>query len=999
MMEIVIAAGGMPFGPRTHEVKSLGGSEQAALSVAQELRKRGHIVTIFTQLPPQGAPDYFEQGSIDEAGVRWLDLGGYGAFVTNTEIDLLIVSRDPRMIAVPAQAKKKVLWCHDIATHRGMQVALDQIQWTFDEIWAVSEFHRQQIHKVTGYPLSHIVALRNGIVPVDVLPNDLGRMPKSLLYAARPERGLENLIAPGGVMEHLSDYTLYVAMYEHFPEHMRAYYESIMARMKEMPNVRFLGGLTQPALREWMQNVEAYIYPTQFEETSCIIARECIERRTPFLTTREGALPETLGDCGIFYEDWVMSYGAMDVVPGVVGSEGWRKSFANFVRMTLEHPASPIVDKQARMSERTDLYWDGVAEMMERHAAPRPVTPFSRAWSLLQDGDVIAAKAILNEQLWDRPPTQHELRLEREITDLYPFIPDYDGSVKESLASYYQRFYSFKQAELRFDPKIGEQTARYQIIADWLRDLPSGSCVVEYGCGEGHILGNMALRFPHLRFIGFDHVQQNVDMVNAGAKEHNLNIRAYKIETPADALTQLIVTDDIGAAVICSEVLEHNVEPWTLATDVEKLCRPGGRMIFTTPYGAWEPQSFTKSRSEWFWRNHIWCVDKWMLREMFRGKEEMQLLCAAEGMTPDHRSIGQNCISYKADHTPIKAVSPLEKGKQHHARQTCAAAIIACNNESTILHMLHSIATSVQFVQIALGPSTDNTQGLIRDFFYERPHIGYNIVNIPQINPAIKNEDGTWTKGYGFDDARNASIQGLEKDYDWILWVDTDEYLVGDFRKYLRSNALDSYMVCQHHFTTEPAGAPAQVDRPARLFRTTSGFKALGKIHEHFVTDSETPGRAHTPQDVHIGHTGYKNEMVRRGRFERNFPFLVWDHEVNPNRKLHKYLWFRDIVHRMRYYHDEKNFVASRALAEEAVRYYNAESEVLAGFGGGGFQALSYRNEAYAYLGRGVAVKMSLALDDRSAPIEGLFESYEEAERMIAAILKPEFERRRSKYY
>jgi glycosyltransferase involved in cell wall biosynthesis/2-polyprenyl-3-methyl-5-hydroxy-6-metoxy-1,4-benzoquinol methylase len=1013
MMEIVIAAGGMPFGPRTHEIKSLGGSEQAAMSVARELKKRGHIITLFAQLPPTSEPDHWESGKVDEAGVRWCDLSGYNQYVENTEHDLLIASRDPRFVACPAQARKKVLWCHDIATHRGMQMALDQMQWTFDELWAVSEWHRQQIHKVTGYPLKNIVALRNGIVPVDVLPNDLGRMPKALLYAARPERGLENLLR---AMKHLPDYTLYVAMYAHFPEHMRAYYEMIFAKMKELPNVKYLGGLSQPALREYMQNVEAYVYPTQFEETSCILAREAIERGTPFLTTREGALPETLGECGIFFEDWFHSQDIQPLPPA--GSEAWCAKFAEFVKDTLERKPlrgeqgmSAIEVAQYAMTQRADLYWDGVAEMMEANALPTPVNVYSRAWSLVQDGDVIPARALLaermdyilinhaNEDAFENE-FAHLNRLYSEIEEFYPFILGADDPAYESLASYYARFYAYKKPELKFSQDIGDETPRYNIFAQWLADLPPGSLVAEYGCGEGHILGNMAKRFPHLRFVGFDHVQQNVEMVNEGARNRRLNIEAYKIESPLD--TYRILDQLHGGraqVVICTEVLEHNVKPWELATEVERMCEKGGMMIFSTPQGPWEPMSFTKSAQDWPWRNHIWSIDKQMLREMFRDKQDAQLLCAADGMTPEHRSLGQNCIRYTADHAPIPSIDPLSKALRHHSRQTCAAALIACNNEQTILHTLHSLNNQVNYVQIALGPSEDNTRSLIEQFAADHPHMPINIINVPKITPAtIDPETKEWSQGYGFDDARNASVAGLDV-FDWVLWIDTDEYLVGDLRKYLRSNCLDSYMICQHHFTTEPVGAPAQVDRPARLFRARAGFKAIGKVHEHFECPTGGPGRAHLCSDVHIGHTGYKNEKVRRGRFERNFPFLMWDHHVNPERKLHKYLWFRDIIHRMRYYHERQDFLAARALADEAIQYYNENVDILGGFGFGGFQAIQYRNEAFMYLGRGVQLQMQIALDDRSTPIAGLFESYEEAERMVANVLKPEFERRRSKYY
>jgi UDP-glucose:(glucosyl)LPS alpha-1,2-glucosyltransferase len=206
-----------------------------------------------------------------------------------------------------AQTKKKVLWMHDIATKRGMQRAFDNMAWSIDEVWAVSEWHRQQIHKVTGYPLENIKAARNGIVPVSTI--DAPHSDRQLIYAARPERGLDNLIMPGGIMDQLPEFNLKVCMYDHFPEHMRDYYNKIMARMREMPNVEFLGPKPQAELRQIIRDSAAYIYPTQFEETSCILAREAVEQGTPFLTTKVGALPETLGPCGIYFEDWLDSKG------------------------------------------------------------------------------------------------------------------------------------------------------------------------------------------------------------------------------------------------------------------------------------------------------------------------------------------------------------------------------------------------------------------------------------------------------------------------------------------------------------------------------------------------------------------------------------------------------------------------------------------------------------------------------------------------------------------
>ena len=129
------------------------------------------------------------------------------------------------------------------------------------------------------------------------------------------------------------------------------------------------------------------------------------------------------------------------------------------------------------------------------------------------------------------------------------------------------------------------------------------------------------------------------------------------------------------------------------------------------------------------------------------------------------------------------------------------------NDEDTILHMLHSIDRKVQFVQFAMGPSTDRTRELIEQFFADHPHMQHNIIDVPKITPSLKHPDtGEWSEGYGFDDARNASTEGLDA-FDWIFWMDTDEYLSGNIGRYLRGNCLDAYLIPQHHFTTQPRGA------------------------------------------------------------------------------------------------------------------------------------------------------------------------------------------------
>lgn len=978
MLDIVIAVGAMSFGPDTLKTKSLGGSETAALMLGKALAARGHNVSMFCNLSE------WPSGAVHDDKVRYVSLEHFEPFVMTHRHDLLIAVRDPQFVDLPSQSVKKVLWMHDIATKRGMQRAFDQMAWTFDEVWTVSEWHRQQVSETTGYPLDNIVALRNGIVPVET-DKMFPRSEKTILYAARPERGLDNLIKPGGIMEHLPDYKLQVCMYDHFPDHMRDYYNMIFARMREMPNVEFLGPKPQGELRQLMREAAAYIYPTQFEETSCIIARECIEQETPFFTTRVGALPETLGECGIYFEDWI---DAVDSEFGNVepGSPEWCKAFAQFFRERMDQHQY-IIDTQYDMRNRTDLYWDGVAITVEENSQPDPVTLFSRVWSLMQDGDIVVAKELLDFAASSFTTGSEAGRLAigsliEEISSNYPFLfdPDFD------MAKFYEDAYTSKkegESELVF--RTEASSLRFDVIAEELASLPPGSRVLEYGCGPGHLLAPLAKRFPLLDFIGIEFAGSAVDVVNAGAEEHGIpNLRAMQGSTD-----HMLEFRGLGLknfdAVILSEVLEHVVEPWHLLSDVETFAKPGGRMLITVPFGAWEPIGYERV-GHWHERNHLWHIDKQMFKDMCGDKPNEKFLGLAGGTMPDMRGIGQLFYAYDADYVPAKSVDLIEKANRHVSRQTCAAAVIAFNNEDTILRLLNSIDKKVQFVQVAMGPSTDMTREITERWFEERPWMRYNIIDVPKIEP--------WK--FGFDDARNASIQGLDA-FDWILWIDTDEYLSGDFRKYLRSNSLDGYLVSQHHFTCVPRGNPPEIDKPARLFKSNHGFQAHGHIHEHFEVAEGGPGRCYLLPDVDIGHSGYVNEDVRRDRFFRNFPFLQWDHETEGNdRKLHKFLWFRDIIHRMRFTQDQAQKVD---LAKEAVAYYNEHQTEMSAFGPGLFLALGYVAEAYSLLGIGVPLQASISLENRSAAINGRFESYDQFEKVVRQLLEPEFKDRTSRYW
>ncbi len=1008
-MEIVIVTGGMTFGPKTLDYKSLGGSEQAGLLICKALGELGHNVTSFGNLPKEGEPDHVQSGAMVDK-VRWVDLAQFQQFITNTECDLLVVQRDFRFLNCAHQAKKAVLWVHDLATHTWTTEGINQLGTNWDEVWTVSEFHRQQFAKVTGYPLTHIRATRNGIAEIETM--DMGPRTKTLLYAARPERGLEHLVKEGGIMDRLkgSGYRLKVCMYANFPDHMKGYYDWLFGIIEARDDCEHMGSLTQKQLRQEMRNASLYVYCTDFEETSCLIVREAAEQQLPVIASHAGALPETIGKAGRLIR------GPAKVgVTDEANIETYNK-FVSAIKDLTVHPKKYEKIQKAQRSRR-DLYWGGVAKQWDKWAsAPIKTTLFSRAWSLVQDSDVIPAIALL-EKAWNKDGLDFaSAKLYRELKDFYPFLSFNGEEPAVTLKSHYDNYYkNLERPKTNLVFYDVRNQGRWKALAENLKGLAAGSKVLDYACGEGSQLICLAMQFPHLDFYGIDISEDEVECCIRNAKEQGYevgksNIKAIYHGTSKDfpdALKQ--ITFD---AAMANEVLEHVLEPWTLSDEIEALVKPGGRFLLTVPQGAWELEGCrVMGWRQFTWRAHCWHIDKGALHRMYGQKKNIMMARVPTTLYGDGRACGNVVMSYEVDHKPVRKINALKKAQKSNPRQTIGAAIICMNDEDTILRMLNSIGDQVQVIQFAQGPSSDHTREIVDVWLKEHPWIYPRWVdaegnaggNVPKIGPPTDD-----TPGFGFEDARNASVAGLDEITDWTLWIDTDEYVSGNLLRYAKRHAFDSMAIHQHHFACDPRGEKPQIDRPARMFRNGIGFVCLGKVHEHFEKGANNgPGFCHLIQDADIGHTGYVNEGTRRSRFERNFPLLEWDIKANPERRLGKFLWLRDIVHRMRYYQERGDGETSTNLAQEGIDWYEKHREDMDSFGNGTGQSFTYYGECLALMGRGLGFEVLIKMTDptnpkagsRNASFQGVSDDPKAVSAVLEKMIKGEIEKRGSKYW
>jgi glycosyltransferase involved in cell wall biosynthesis len=129
-----------------------------------------------------------------------------------------------------------------------------------------------------------------------------------------------------------------------------AWKDQLVAAAEAMPGVTLHGRVSQEVLAEAQMNARVWAYPTPLvdTETSCITAMEAMAAGMAAVTSRAGALPETLGNVGA-------------KVAGEPGLEDFDKHFTFEVVRYLTKASE--WNKQSKMGRdrAANLAWAGVA--------------------------------------------------------------------------------------------------------------------------------------------------------------------------------------------------------------------------------------------------------------------------------------------------------------------------------------------------------------------------------------------------------------------------------------------------------------------------------------------------------------------------------------------------------------------------------------------------------------------------------------------------------------
>lgn len=937
-MYYVIHCGGMPFDGDTIKDQSLGGSESAAYYLAKELAARGHSVSVFTNKERDKTQvfddvKYSWSGQVTEKS----PLGDrFQYYAENTPHDVLIIQRHPLAFSRQYASGINLLWTHDLALFRYAQMIEAQL-WNVDGILTVSEFHKKQTQEVYGIKPENIFAIRNGVdlelfkglEPTKDLLNriDFGRDKKYLLYSSRPERGLDNLVKPDGIMERLGDeYHLFVCTYDNHPPQMAGLYGYLNARIEALPNATSLGSLTKKDLASLMNVCDLLVYPTTFEEVSCITAMEAMAAVLPMVTSEHAALPETCEGSGSV------------LLPLKAGSGVDIGLFVDEIKDITSDGARRVSLYDGQSQARKGCTWARACDLLEEAVSEcySWVTVDNIAQDKMKCSDIMRLDAKELDDGVIKDNLSKELKLYdfigKPMSDHYNWRDD----------DHYETIMGNTSID-RFNGQIRCVEAR-RLIGEYIENKGKEVTVLEWGGFVGHIACGIKREFGDDVSVCCSDVDTKA--LKHGAKMANDN----DLDVSYLSQSELKGTFDV---IVVEEVLEHVVNPISFFNDVFKYAHNETLFIITTPYGPWEYDSFITFYPS---REHLWHFSRDDIKLMFGGFDGYKLLCLPGGRSRIGEAIGHYFYSFIAGENNLNGgiLRKLTERKQlgtYTASESVSLCMIVKDGESSIKRCLDSVIDLVDEVVIGIDAATaDRTRDLLNDYFKDQLKTRFISVSIIDIKPAVET---------GFDEARNAVISKATGD--WILWLDADEVLYGlkNINKYLRPNQYDCYLIKQQHFSVEPPGV-LRTDFPSKLYRRSDKVKFYGVVHEHPGTnENEGPGKVMIIPDVVIKHDGYETEAIRRERFQRNVKLMIRDREKYPDRILGIFLWLRDISHMCKFEMEQNGnrltddlvFKAKRGIElwetllekadirmlDDALEYYTLFVTIL----GGGFEMSS----------------------------------------------------------
>jgi glycosyltransferase involved in cell wall biosynthesis len=259
----------------------IGGSEEAVISIAKELSKKGYKVTVYNDPGKEGEYD----------GVTYKQ---YFTFNKDDVFNILIIWRMPDMLDNDFNAQQLYLWLHDVPN--ALQFTKERV----DKVTKIMCLSKAQRACIPDVPNDKIFITQNGFTEYypDVIEEN---NPKTCIWTSSYDRGLMHLLeiwprvikeVPQACLKVFYGWQLFDTFYTNNPE--RQAWKQKMVKLLNQKGIYEGGRIPQQQLELEYKQAGVWSYPTDFFEISCISAMKAQAFGAVPVCTNHAALKETV---------------------------------------------------------------------------------------------------------------------------------------------------------------------------------------------------------------------------------------------------------------------------------------------------------------------------------------------------------------------------------------------------------------------------------------------------------------------------------------------------------------------------------------------------------------------------------------------------------------------------------------------------------------------------------------------------------------------------------
>ena len=168
-----------------------------------------------------------------------------------------------------------------------------------------SHWNCEKFRMMFELPTDKCLVIKNGIEKIDpIITHYKKGDPIRMIHHNTPWRGLSVLL---GAMQLVKNPLITLDVYsstevygKDFYDQNDQYYTELYEQAEKLPNVNYIGYRPNKYIRENLKNYRMYVYPSIWEETSCISLLESMAAGLYCLTTNYGAIFETGAEFPIY---------------------------------------------------------------------------------------------------------------------------------------------------------------------------------------------------------------------------------------------------------------------------------------------------------------------------------------------------------------------------------------------------------------------------------------------------------------------------------------------------------------------------------------------------------------------------------------------------------------------------------------------------------------------------------------------------------------------------